>query len=110
MQVIIANAFSLQMVGESALISVSPATQGEITSACEGGFLSAVGHADTAAVISERLGFIVPANRINVALHPGDVLFVGQLTGGRLPEGCTSLPEGFSLAFRKVELLPAQII
>ena len=110
MQVIIANAFSLQMVGESALISVSPATPGEVTSVCKDGFTSAVGHADTAAVISERLGFAVPANRINVALQPGDILFVGQLTGGRLPEGCTSLPEGFTLSFRRVEVLPAQTI
>ena len=38
-------------------------------------------------------------------LKKGDTLYVAQLTGGRLPEGATELPEGFSFKFLKVELL-----
>lgn len=58
--------------------------------------ISAVGHPDTAAVLG------VPCNRINVSLEKGDTLYVAQLVGGRLPEGCTTLPEGFSFKFFEV--------
>jgi hypothetical protein len=44
-------------------------------------------------------------NRVNVTLRKGDTAFVAQLQGGRLPEGCTTLPEGFSFKFVKVEVL-----
>lgn len=63
------------------------------------GLTSAVGHADTAAVLG------VECNRINVSLNPGDVAFVAQLQGGRLPEGCTQLPDGFSFKFIRVDVL-----
>lgn len=60
------------------------------------GLESAVGHADTAAVLG------VEMNRVNVSLKKGDVCFVAQLQGGRLPEGSTILPSGFSFKFIKV--------
>lgn len=60
------------------------------------GLESAVGHQDTANVLG------VPMNRVNVTLSKGDVAYVAQLQGGRLPEGSTSLPEGFSFKFVKV--------
>ena len=66
--------------------------------------ISAVGHPDTAAVISDLLGKEVPANRISISLEKGDVLYVAQLLGGRLPEGCKSLPEGFQMKFYKVTI------
>lgn len=62
------------------------------------GLESAVGHADTAAVLG------VPCNRVNVKLKNGDTVFVAQLQGGRLPEGSTTLPEGFTFRFLKVEI------
>lgn len=62
------------------------------------GLESAVGHADTAAVLG------VPCNRVNVKLGKGDTVFVAQLQGGRLPEGSTTLPEGFTFRFLKVEI------
>lgn len=58
--------------------------------------VSVVGHADTAAVLG------VAFNRVNLKLHQGDVLYVAQLVGGRLPEGTTTLPDGFSFKFLKV--------
>ena len=66
--------------------------------------VSAVGHPDTAAVISDLLGKEVPAKRISISLEKGDVLYVAQLVGGRLPEGCKTLPEGFQMKFYKVTI------
>lgn len=96
------NAFSLQMIelGHESKISVRPCAPSEVTADA----VSCIGHVDTAAVVSSILGWEVPANRISVKLATGDVLYVAQLIGGRLPEGSTSLPEGFSLQFVKVEL------
>lgn len=66
--------------------------------------ISAVGHPDTASVISNIIGKEVPVNRISISLEKGDVLYVAQLLGGRLPEGCKSLPEGFQMKFYKVTI------
>jgi hypothetical protein len=60
------------------------------------GLESAIGHADTAAVLG------VPMNRKNVTLKSGDVAYIAQLQGGRLPEGSTTLPKGFSFRFLRV--------
>lgn len=85
------NAFSLQMLSEYPC-SVS-FTEVESLPA---GLTSAIGHQDTANVLG------VPMNRVNVSLHKGDVAYVAQLQGGRLPEGSTTLPEGFTFKFFKV--------
>ena len=87
------NAFSLQMVE---LPSTCVFTEVETLPE---GLESAVGHADTAAVLG------VACNRVNVSLKKGDVAFVAQLQGGRLPEGSTTLPDGFRFKFVKVEVL-----
>lgn len=84
------NAFSLQMVEVPCKVEFTP-----VDSLPEG-LESAVGHADTAAVLG------VPMNRINVKLNSGDVAYIAQLQGGRLPEGSTTLPEGFSFKYIKV--------
>lgn len=87
------NAFSLQMLEEfPASVRIS-----EVSELPEG-LESAVGHADTAAVLG------VPCNCVNVKLGKGDTVFVAQLQGGRLPEGSTTLPEGFTFRFLKVEI------
>ncbi len=98
---ILSNAFSLQMLRGDAVISVTSVDPSEVPSDA----VSVIGHADTAAVVGSILGREVPMNRANVTLEKGDVLFVAQLTGGRLPEGATKLPEGFSIAFKRVEIL-----
>jgi len=51
-----------------------------------GGFQSAVGHASSAAFLTRLLGLAVPANRISVAMAPGDAALVLRLRA-RLPEG-----------------------
>jgi hypothetical protein len=94
----IGNAFSLQMLtlNEGHKLSIEPISfipnESEVC-------VSVVGHPDTAAVLGVKF------NRANVKLQKGDILYVAQLVGGRLPEGATSLPEGFSFAFVKVEVL-----
>jgi hypothetical protein len=51
-----------------------------------GGFVSAVGHAGTAALVSALLGVAVPVNRARVSLGPGDRALVVRVLE-RLPEG-----------------------
>jgi hypothetical protein len=84
------NAFSLQMV------DVPCSVHFEEVDELPDGLTSAIGHADTAHVLG------VEPNRINVHLSKGDTAYVAQLQGGRLPEGTTTLPEGFSFKYIKV--------
>lgn len=60
-------------------------------------FISCVGHASTAALYSETLGMSIEANRVSVSLDFGDAIMVGAYQGPRLPEGCTTLPEGATI-------------
>lgn len=64
--------------------------------------ISCIGHQDTANVLSGILGRDIPCNRRSVFLNNKDTLYVAQLTGGRLPEGTTTLPQGFKFKFLKV--------
>jgi hypothetical protein len=43
-------------------------------------------------------------NRVNVTLSKGDIAYIAQLQGGRLPEGSTTLPEGFAFKYIKVTI------
>lgn len=94
------NAFSLQMVDFPVTINVEEVLPSEIPEDA----ISCIGHADTAAVVSGILGRSIPVNRTNIKLDKDDILYVAQLTGGRLPEGAKTLPDGFRLTFIKVSL------
>lgn len=85
------NAFSLQMLRE-----FPASVDFEEVEKLPAGLESAIGHQDTANVLG------VPMNRVNVVLHKGDTAYVAQLQGGRLPEGCIKLPDGFSFKYLKV--------
>jgi len=121
-EIFLLNAFSLQMLEGDATVRFTEVSREQVFSTGhwedrpfndEGGvpdgmggerfwesdLVSAIGHADTARVLG------VEMNRVNVTLKKGDVAFVAQLQGGRLPEGSTTLPEGFSFKFIKVEVL-----
>ena len=97
-KVFLGNAFSLQMMAPNAIVCVEECSSEDIPEEVT----SIIGHTDTASVVSDILGRPVECNRTSVHLNDGDVLYVAQLTGGRLPEGATKLPEGFSLTFRRV--------
>lgn len=107
MEKYLGNAFSLQMldISQPSMVKITPLGKEDFKKELKGGFISAVGHADTAAVLADELDLQVEANRIFVSLEKGDVLLVAQLTGGRLPEGTTTLPDGFSFSYLKVELV-----
>lgn len=88
------NAFSLQMINQ-----FPASVEFEEVSELPGGLVSAVGHQDTANVLGVNM------KRINVMLNAGDIFYVAQLQGGRLPEGSTTLPEGYSFKFLKGTIL-----
>ena len=95
--VFISNAFSLQMLNSDAMISVEEIPEEDFNNV-KNTAKSVVGHKDTANVLG------VEFNRENITLNKGDVLYVAQIVGGRLPEGCTQLPDGFKFKFLKVAI------
>ena len=97
---ILVNAFSLSMLPLEAMnfIRVKKINPNEVPADVE----SAIGHVDTAKVVSSMLGFEVKPNRVSIKMSESDVLYVAQYTGPRLPEGATTLPEGASLEFFEV--------
>lgn len=97
---ILTNAFSLSMLPMEAMnfVRVKKINPNDVPADVE----SAIGHTDTAKVVSNILGFEVKPNRVSIKLNESDVLDVAQYTGPRLPEGATTLPEGASLEFFEV--------
>jgi hypothetical protein len=104
--VYINNSFSLQMQGDNVCIS-QPASIDAAKLALtpimendEWGFpaKSIIGHYDICSIINGSLGLQgsqqYEMHRESVLLKPGDVLWVGQYIGQRMPEGCKALPEG----------------
>ena len=107
----VANAFSIQMISKEldngrVITPAISAVDADIVSVVlrTNKFVSCVGHTDTAKVISSILGVDVQPQRINVSLEEGDIIYVCQVVGGRLPEGCSELPEGVSLKWYSVEI------
>lgn len=76
--VYLGNAFSLQMLESlTAQIEVREIKRNDIPKHAK----SVIGHQD----LADFLG--VPMNRVNTKLSVGDVLYVAQWVGGRMPEG-----------------------
>jgi hypothetical protein len=109
---ILINSFSANMLAEfPASVTITEIDAGLalvylLTSAEDGeaDINSAVGHADTASVLSEVLGIPVPCERKTVTLRPGDTAIIGQYSGPRLPEGCRILPEGATIKWLLVQI------
>lgn len=103
----LSNAFSLQMLNLERVnyIEVTPLELEEVKKLLSKGFISIIGHRDTANVLSSTLNIIIPYNRISIKLNLEDTLIVAQLTGGRLPENCSTLPDGFKFEFIKVNIV-----
>ena len=70
---------------------------------------SAIGHANTAAVISGQLGITLPINRVDVQMglmgNQESSIAVAQYTGPRLSEGAIELPEGAQITYWVVTVL-----
>ena len=84
------NAFSLQMISGDCMVHVKEVP--DFPDNCT----SFIGHEDLAKILG------VPFNRGNVQLANNDTAYVVQLQGGRLPEGSTKLPEGYSFKVYKI--------
>lgn len=97
---VLTNAFSLTMLPIEAMnfVRVKKINPNDVPADVE----SAIGHQDTAKVVSDILDFEVKPNRVSIKLNENDVLYVAQYTGPRLPEGATTLPEGAILEFFEV--------
>lgn len=109
-KIYIANAFSLQMLEDwrlkdfdsETVITIQPLNnpvewlENECTAF---DIISAIGHEDTAQVLSNILGVELRPARISIKLTEADWLLVGQVVGGRLPEGATHLPANVSISW-----------
>lgn len=103
MAVTLTNAFSINMLNGNGTVSFEKIPVEEVKSLLAEGFVSAIGHAETAKILEGMLGVSVPVNRASVKLN--GPMVVAQYMGPRLPEGATTLPEGAKIEFWKVELV-----
>lgn len=99
---LLTNAFSLQMIAglDQSYVMIEKVTPSDVPE----DVVSAIGHADCTNICSTILNRKVEVNRSSQRLTYGDVVYVAQFVGGRLPEGATSLPEGVTLQFFKVSI------
>ncbi len=87
MGTILCNAFSINMLKGDSLIRFEQMTEEQFkVQLGSGKFVSAIGHATTAALLASRLDLPIEANRVEVSIEPGVLLYVAQVKG-RLPEG-----------------------
>lgn len=112
----ICNSFSLSMLDAWRLEDAESMTQISVTPVenprtwlaeaeeLHGKAVSAVGHADTAALFSDILCRSIEFNRVSIKLDESTELLVGQLCGPRPPEGSTTLPEGATIKWLAVTI------
>lgn len=100
------NAFSLNMFDPSSSFPIFREMQDdEVDEVKNYPLESAVGHADTANILSNILERNIPVNRISITLNPGDTAIVAQYIGPRLSEGATQLPPGSKIKFYQVKMV-----
>ena len=100
------NALSLGMLAARAgtTIYISAVSAEIIAEQIKLGFVqSAVGHEPTAVLFSAILGVPVAMARATLSLGDGDACLVGQYIGPRLPEGATTLPEGATIEWLRLD-------
>ena len=104
----IVNALSLQMLengferGNLFITKIGAKTAAHILG--RRGVESYIGHKDTANVLSNLLNIDISCERRALRLVKNKTVMVAQLTGGRLPEGCTELPQNCKFEFYLVTL------
>jgi hypothetical protein len=107
----ISNAFSLNMIespaiGDGYAVTVTRLSMMDAREMLEEvHHKSVVGHADIANLVTEILNYNVQFNRESVKLRPGDSMVVAQYSGPRLPEGCSTLPQGAQIDFYLTEII-----
>lgn len=99
------NAFSLSMVPTDLTsvthLQLNSLSLEEAKGFLSKGFVSYVGHPDTAKILENMLGLVVTVNRSSFSAKDA-VMIVAQYIGPRLPEGTTILPEGSKIDFKLV--------
>jgi len=102
MPIYIANAFALSMLPTyTTNVEVR-----EVNALPTEDYVSVIGHDSLIPILEGITGHTYPVKRISVKLTDTDTLYVAQYTGPRLPEGATELPEGASLVFLRVRVIP----
>lgn len=83
-------------------IRITPVSPDEVRNV---GFRSTVRTQAAAKVLSAVLGtnVTVEPEKMDLSRQKWRTLYVAKLSGGRLPEGATRLPEGFSYSFFRVD-------
>jgi Domain of unknown function (DUF1874) len=111
MKIYLLNSFSLSMLDSGhkniQINRVGIDAVKKILTDCE--VVSAIGHADTASIISSLTGMEIPVNRISIVMSEREysddgVAIVAQYSGPRLPEGTKTLPEGASFTWFLVQV------
>lgn len=97
------NAFSLNMFDPSSSFPIFREMQ--VDEVKKISLESAIGHADTANILSRMLERDILVNRVSVSLNSGDNAIVAQYIGPRLPEGATTLPEGAKIKFYRLRMV-----
>ena len=119
MTTFLTNAFSLNMLSQpyKTDIRVSEVSVWVAAQICRRAYalVNAIGHTDTDAIIRQMLtgpyGKPLPVGeRRSVSINEGDTVIVGQYNGPRLPEGATALPEGATIKFMVVQVLPRNAV
>ena len=92
MKVIVANAFSINMLTSDTSVLFTRMSEETFKEqltyfATNGTVESAIGHSATAAILSQRLGLPIAVNRANVRLERNMLLYVAQVSLPRLTEG-----------------------
>jgi hypothetical protein len=109
MKAYLLNAFSLNMVSGDAMLKVTDVSPADVPETA----ISAIGHSETAQVVSEMLGRKVEANRVPVALETGDAAYVVTLFTKdgrpfRPPEGVVMTADELrelKLAIRRISVI-----
>ncbi len=105
MRVILANAFSINMIDRSRVIHFDKITLIGARKIAKHIDVNAIGHADTDRVVRRELNCEIKAGgRATIQLEGMDKLLVAQYRGPRLEEGATSLPDGATIEWWLVTL------
>jgi hypothetical protein len=101
------NAFSAGMLSGDSDVAFRFLSASDVRHMLGDDWESCVGHDDTALLLTALLGVDVQKRRVSTELRPGDVLYVAQYNGPRLPDGATSLPKGAKIRWIEARVLTA---
>lgn len=93
MKKLLGNAVSINMIDLPGKLDCKPITEAEFVIGAADAE-SVWGHEQSAPLLAALIGREVQYNRTSVHMDKGDVMYLAQYAGPRLPEGATELPDG----------------